>query len=87
VICVDRLLHPPAPTSEIRQPSICGILPSTAARRHQLGHHLRDDDRGIFSEWVAPYDPLAVDFASLLTAPSWDHWCGTDAYGRDICSR
>src|SRR6185295_9134668 len=19
--------------------------------------------------------------------PSWDHWCGTDAYGRDICSR
>lgn len=42
---------------------------------------------GIFCEWVAPYDPLAVDFASLLTAPSWDHWCGTDAFGRDICSR
>ncbi|MCP3471764.1 ABC transporter permease [Bradyrhizobium sp. CCGUVB1N3] len=42
---------------------------------------------GIFCEWVAPYDPLAVDFASLLAAPSWDHWCGTDAFGRDICSR
>ncbi|SFI16641.1 peptide/nickel transport system permease protein [Bradyrhizobium sp. cf659] len=42
---------------------------------------------GIFCEWVAPYDPLAIDFASLLTAPSWDHWCGTDAFGRDICSR
>ena len=42
---------------------------------------------GIFCEWVAPYDPLAIDFASLLVAPSWDHWCGTDAFGRDICSR
>lgn len=42
---------------------------------------------GIFCEWVAPYDPLAIDFTSLLTAPSWDHWCGTDAFGRDICSR
>jgi peptide/nickel transport system permease protein len=42
---------------------------------------------GIFSEWFSPYDPLAIDFASLLAAPSWDHWCGTDAFGRDICSR
>jgi len=42
---------------------------------------------GIFCEWVAPYDPLAIDFASLLTAPACDHWCGTDAFGRDICSR
>ncbi|MBV6486171.1 MAG: Glutathione transport system permease protein GsiD [Pseudorhodoplanes sp.] len=42
---------------------------------------------GIFCELVAPYDPLAIDFASLLVAPSWEHWCGTDAFGRDICSR
>jgi peptide/nickel transport system permease protein len=42
---------------------------------------------GVFCEWVAPYDPEAVDFASMLAAPSWDHWCGTDAFGRDICSR
>jgi peptide/nickel transport system permease protein len=42
---------------------------------------------GIFSEWVAPYDPLAIDFAAILAAPSWEHWCGTDAFGRDICSR
>ncbi len=42
---------------------------------------------GIFSEWVAPHDPLAIDFASILAAPSWEHWCGTDAFGRDICSR
>ena len=42
---------------------------------------------GIFSSLVAPYDPLTIDFASLLAPPSADHWCGTDAYGRDICSR
>ncbi len=42
---------------------------------------------GIFSPLVAPYDPLTIDFASILAAPSSDHWCGTDAYGRDICSR
>ncbi|MBV9954059.1 MAG: ABC transporter permease, partial [Pseudolabrys sp.] len=42
---------------------------------------------GIFSPLVAPYDPLDIDFASLLGPPSWEHWCGTDAYGRDICSR
>jgi peptide/nickel transport system permease protein len=42
---------------------------------------------GIFCEYVAPYDPLAIDFASILSPPSWEHWCGTDAFGRDICSR
>jgi peptide/nickel transport system permease protein len=42
---------------------------------------------GLFSPWVAPYDPLAIDFAGILAPPSWEHWCGTDAYGRDICSR
>ena len=42
---------------------------------------------GIFSEWVAPYNPLDIDFASILAPPSREHWCGTDAYGRDIFSR
>ena len=42
---------------------------------------------GIFSNLVAPYDPLDIDFAAILTAPSAEHWFGTDAYGRDILSR
>jgi peptide/nickel transport system permease protein len=42
---------------------------------------------GIFSGWVAPYNPLDIDFASILAPPSWEHWFGTDAYGRDILSR
>jgi peptide/nickel transport system permease protein len=42
---------------------------------------------GVFAEYVAPYDPLAIDFGAMLAAPSWDHWMGTDAFGRDIFSR
>jgi peptide/nickel transport system permease protein len=42
---------------------------------------------GIFAELVAPYDPLAIDFVNILKGPSWEHICGTDAFGRDIFSR
>jgi peptide/nickel transport system permease protein len=42
---------------------------------------------GGFAPWVAPYDPLTVDYASMLAAPSWEHWLGTDAFGRDVLSR
>jgi peptide/nickel transport system permease protein len=36
---------------------------------------------------VAPYDPLAFDFAALLKPPSLAHPFGTDQFGRDILSR
>lgn len=36
---------------------------------------------------IAPYDPLAVDFGAMLSAPSGEHWLGTDAFGRDVLSR
>jgi peptide/nickel transport system permease protein len=42
---------------------------------------------GLFAEWVAPYDPLDIDFAAMLQAPSREHWLGTDAFGRDVLSR
>jgi len=40
-----------------------------------------------FAQWVAPYDPLAVDYGAMLAAPSWQHWLGTDSFGRDVASR
>ena len=40
-----------------------------------------------FAQWVAPYDPLAVDYTAMLAAPSADHWLGTDSFGRDVLSR
>jgi len=36
---------------------------------------------------LAPYDPLATDYAAMLAAPSASHWLGTDAFGRDVLSR
>nr|WP_210335635.1 ABC transporter permease [Ensifer sp. ENS11] len=36
---------------------------------------------------IAPYDPDTIDIASMLTAPSADHWFGTDQVGRDVFSR
>ncbi|MDB5924928.1 MAG: gsiD [Betaproteobacteria bacterium] len=41
----------------------------------------------VFAPWVAPYDPLTVDYAMMLAAPSWEHWLGTDSFGRDVLSR
>jgi peptide/nickel transport system permease protein len=41
----------------------------------------------LFAPWIAPYDPLNVDYASMLAAPSAEHWLGTDSFGRDVLSR
>ncbi|MFN7087708.1 MAG: ABC transporter permease [Burkholderiales bacterium] len=41
----------------------------------------------IFAPWVAPYDPLTVDYGAMLARPSWEHWTGTDSFGRDVFSR
>ncbi|MGZ5144754.1 MAG: ABC transporter permease [Burkholderiales bacterium] len=41
----------------------------------------------IMANWITPYDPLAVDYASVLAPPSQSHWLGTDSYGRDVFTR
>ena len=38
-------------------------------------------------ETVAPYDPLAFDYAALLQPPGRAHLFGTDQFGRDMLSR
>jgi peptide/nickel transport system permease protein len=42
---------------------------------------------GAFAPWVAPYDPVDLDFGAMLAAPTLEHPFGTDAFGRDILSR
>lgn len=39
------------------------------------------------ARWIAPYDPEAVDFTAMLSAPNAEHLFGTDQYGRDVFSR
>lgn len=41
----------------------------------------------IFAPLVTPFDPLTVDYGGMLAAPSWQHWMGTDSFGRDVFSR
>src|ERR1700675_3246155 len=41
----------------------------------------------VIAPWIAPYDPVAVDFGAMLSAPSAQHWLGTDSFGRDVLSR
>ena len=41
----------------------------------------------VFAPWLAPYDPVAVDFGAMLSPPGAKHWLGTDAFGRDVLSR
>lgn len=41
----------------------------------------------IFAEVIAPYPPLETNSAARLQAPSWQHWSGTDQFGRDVYSR
>ena len=36
---------------------------------------------------LSPWDPFALDFASMLQPPSAQHWFGTDNFGRDIFTR
>ena len=42
---------------------------------------------GLFGPWIAPFDPLETNSALQLRPPTWQHWFGTDEYGRDVFSR
>ena len=41
----------------------------------------------VIAPWIAPYDPVAVDFGAMLSPPGAKHWLGTDSFGRDVLSR
>ena len=41
----------------------------------------------LLAELISPYNPVAVDFTAMLSAPSPQHWLGTDSFGRDVLSR
>ncbi len=40
-----------------------------------------------FAPLLAPYNPLAQSYIKINRVPSWEHWLGTDQFGRDVLSR
>ncbi len=41
----------------------------------------------LLAPWVAPYDPIQIKLGAKLQPPSFEHWLGTDHFGRDVLSR
>jgi len=41
----------------------------------------------VFTEWLVPFDPVAISLSDTFAPPSTGHWMGTDQLGRDILSR
>lgn len=69
------------------------VAQSSRRRRVNIGVVASATTLGLFLvAAVAPnvltgHDPLAMDFARALQAPSLTHWFGTDESGRDLFSR
>ncbi len=41
----------------------------------------------ILAPFIDRFDPLRLAVEQRLTAPGWEHWFGTDSFGRDLYSR
>lgn len=41
----------------------------------------------VLAPLITPYDPLVMDPIGRLQTPNWQHWFGTDHFGRDTLSR
>ncbi len=41
----------------------------------------------VFGPMVTPYSPTKLEVLHKLAAPSFSHWLGTDAFGRDVFTR
>lgn len=39
------------------------------------------------AQWITPYDPFDTNLRKVFNPPSWEHWFGTDQFGRDLLSR
>src|SRR3984957_17666082 len=42
---------------------------------------------GALASWIAPFDPVQIKLSAKLKPRSFEHWLGTDHFGRDVFSR
>jgi len=72
------------------------ILPPSKTRRWVRRYGLASLGAGIILIWllialtaplISPYLPDTVDVVNRLKPPSFEHWLGTDALGRDVLTR
>jgi peptide/nickel transport system permease protein len=91
----------PAPRRILDEPASTAALTPRLVGRSSLTRFLRRYPVGasgaalivlmlalaVFAEWVAPYDPVVVDFGAMFGRPGRAHWFGSDAFGRDVLSR
>ena len=40
----------------------------------------------LVSVFWTPYDPTRMEIRNRFAPPSWEHWMGTDQFGRDVLS-
>jgi ABC-type dipeptide/oligopeptide/nickel transport system permease subunit len=83
-----------SPASEDGQPRIAGSLRLAARQfpRHRaallgLIFLALICITALLAPWIAPYDPIQIKLSAKLKPPSWEHWMGTDHFGRDVLSR
>jgi oligopeptide transport system permease protein len=41
----------------------------------------------LLAPWISPYSASGLEEKRILETPSWSHWMGTDALGRDLLTR
>lgn len=78
-----KSLGRPAPRRR-RLPRLRDLSPSTRVGLALVGLTVLV---AVLAPLLAPYDPVATDADRALQGASWQHWLGTDQYGRDILSR
>ncbi len=83
----------PQAGSKLR-PCITGALPATSKRLFRIPLAVFGFVvialvvlMAVFADWIAPYNPEAIDVLHMLEGPGWPHLLGTDQLGRDTLSR
>ncbi len=78
---------------EGREHTVEELVTGTRIGASRLGYHVGLGILGlavllaVAGPYIVPHDPYEQDLMNRLATPSFTHWLGTDALGRDVFSR